>query len=172
MTGPWAVEKVNPPLGRRAIEPHLLLISEEIVSHSTECVTSQEGLMTVADVDSVAKAFHDGVANQDAGALASLYHDDARFLPPNMEPAEGPEAIRATMQQLLDMGGRSLDVEPLDVREAGNLTIEYGRYILGIEPEGGAAMTDVGKYVVVHETRGDETKILLDCFNSNSPPPA
>jgi hypothetical protein len=28
------------------------------------------------------------------------------------------------------------------------------------------------KYVVVHETRGDETKILLDCFNSNSPPPA
>jgi hypothetical protein len=43
---------------------------------------------------------------------------------------------------------------------------------LGIEPEGGEAMTDVGKYVVVHETRGDETKILLDCFNSNSPPPA
>jgi ketosteroid isomerase-like protein len=89
-----------------------------------------------------------------------------------MEPAEGREAIRAAFQQLLDMGGRSLDGEPLDVREAGNLTIEYGRYILGIEPEGGEAMTDVGKYVLVHETRGDETKILLDCFNSNSPLPA
>ena len=126
--------------------------------------------MTVADLDAVAKAFHDGVANQDAGALASLYHDDARFLPPNMAPAEDREAIRVAFQQLLDMGGRSLDVEPLDVREAGNLTIEYGRYILGIEPEGGSAMTDVGKYVLVHETRGDETKILLDCFNSNSPP--
>jgi uncharacterized protein (TIGR02246 family) len=128
--------------------------------------------MTVADVDAVAKAFHDGMANQDAGALASIYHDDARFLPPNMEPAEGGEAIRAAFQQLLDMGGRSLDVEPVDVREAGNLTIEYGRYILGIEPEGGEAMTDVGKYVVVHETRGDETKILPDSFNSNSPLPA
>ena len=172
MTGLWAVEKLNPALGRKAIEPHLLLISEEIVSHSTECATSQEGLMTVADVKAVAKAFHDGVANQDAAALASLYHDDGRFLPPNMEPAEGREAIRAAMQQLLDMGGRSLDAEAIEVREAGNLTIEYGRYILGIEPEGGEAMTDVGKYVVVHETRGDETKILLDCFNSNSPPPA
>ena len=63
-------------------------------------------------------------------------------------------------------------VEIVDVREAGNLTVEYGRYILGIEPEGGEAITDVGKYVVVHETRGGETKILLDCFNSNSPPPA
>ena len=70
------------------------------------------------------------------------------------------------------MGARSLDIEPVDVREGGNLTIEYGRYILRIEPEGGQAMTDVGKYVVVHETRDDETKILLDCFNSNSPLPA
>jgi ketosteroid isomerase-like protein len=137
MTGPWAVEKVNPPLGRRAIEPHLLLISEEIVSHSTECVTSQEGLMTVADVDSVAKAFHDGVANQDAGALASLYHDDARFLPPNMEPAEGPEAIRATMQQLLDMGGRSLDVEPIDVREAGTSRSNTAVISWGSNPKAG-----------------------------------
>jgi hypothetical protein len=34
-------------------------------------------------------------------------------------------------------------------------------------------MTDVGKYVVVHEDQGGgSTKILLDIFNSNSPPPA
>ena len=128
--------------------------------------------MTVAEVNAVAQAFHDGVANQDAEALASLYHDDARFLPPGMAPAEDPQAIRAAMQQLLDMGARSLDVEPIDVHEAGDFTIEYGRYTLGIEAEGGESMTDVGKYVVVHETRDGSTKILLDCFNSNSPPPA
>ena len=128
--------------------------------------------MTVAEVNAVAQAFHDGVANQDAAALASLYHDDARFLPPNMEPAEGRAAIEAAMQQLLGMGARSLDIEPIDLREAGDLTIEYGRYTLGIEAEGGELVTDVGKYVVIHETRGDgSTKILLDCFNSNSPLP-
>jgi ketosteroid isomerase-like protein len=77
------------------------------------------------------------------------------------------------MQQLLDMGARSLDIEPLDVRQAGEMTIEYGRYVLGIEPEGAGAITDVGKYVVVHETQHDgSTKITLDIFNSNSPPPA
>jgi uncharacterized protein (TIGR02246 family) len=128
--------------------------------------------MTVAEVDAVAQAFHEGVANQDAAALASLYHDDARFLAPGMEPAEGPEAIQAAMQQLLDMGAQSLDVEPLDVREAGDLTVEYGRYVLQVEPEGQEPMTDVGKYVVVHETRDGSTKIILDCFNSNSPPPS
>jgi uncharacterized protein (TIGR02246 family) len=129
--------------------------------------------MTVAEVNAVAQAFHDGVANQDAAALASLYHEDGRFLPPNMEPCEGRSAIQAAMQQLLGMGARSLDIEPIDVREAGDMTIEYGRYILGIEPEGAEAMSDVGKYVVVHETRRDgSTKIALDIFNSNSPLPA
>lgn len=129
--------------------------------------------MTVAEVDAVAQAFHDGVANRDAAALASLYHEDGRFLPPNMGPCEGREAIQSAMQQLLDMGARSLDVEPVEVREAGDVTIEYGRYTLGIEPEGAAAITDVGKYVVVHETRPDGvTKIALDIFNSNSPPAA
>jgi uncharacterized protein (TIGR02246 family) len=129
--------------------------------------------MTVAEVNAVAQAFHDGVANQDAAGLARLYAEDGRFLPPNMEPCEGPTAIQAAMQQLLDMGARSLDIEPLDVRPAGETTIEYGRYVLGIEPEGADAITDVGKYVVVHETQHDgSTKITLDIFNSNSPPPA
>lgn len=126
--------------------------------------------MTVAEVNAVAQAFHEGVANQDAAALASLYREDGRFLPPNMEPCEGREAIEAAMQGLLDMGARSLDIEPIDVREAGAVTIEYGRYVLGIEPEGAEAVTDVGKYVVVHEAQEDgSTKIVLDIFNSNTP---
>ena len=129
--------------------------------------------MTVAEVNAVAQAVHDGVANQDAAGLASLYAEDGRFLAPNMEPCEGRSAIQAAMQQLLDMGARSLDVEPLDVREAGEMTIEYGRYTLGIEPDGGAAVSDVGKYVVVHEAQHDgSTKIALDIFNSNAPLPA
>jgi uncharacterized protein (TIGR02246 family) len=129
--------------------------------------------MTVAEVNAIAQAFHEGVADQDAAALAALYQEDGRFLPPNMEPAEGREAIRGSMQLLLDMGVRSLDIEPIEAREAGDLTIEYGRYILGIEPEGAQAMTDVGKYVVVHEAQEDgSTKIVLDIFSSNSPPPA
>ena len=125
--------------------------------------------MTFAEVTTVAQAFHDGVASQDASALAALYHDDARFLAPDMEPAEGRPAIQAAMQALLDMGARSLDIEPVDVSEAGDMTIEYGRFALGIEAEG-ASLTQAGKYIVVYETRGSETKIVLDCFNGNGPP--
>ena len=126
--------------------------------------------MTVAEVNAVAQAFADGVANRDAAGLASLYADHGRFLPPGMDPCEGRAEIQAAMQQLLDMGATSLEIEPLDVREAGNLTIEYGRYTLGIEPAGAEAMTQVGKYVVVHEAQGDgSTKIAFDIFNANTP---
>jgi uncharacterized protein (TIGR02246 family) len=79
--------------------------------------------MSVAEVNALAQALHDGVANRDGEALASLYADEGRFLPPGMEPCEGREEIQAAMQQLLDMGARSLDIDPLDVREAGSLTI-------------------------------------------------
>jgi uncharacterized protein (TIGR02246 family) len=126
--------------------------------------------MNVAEVNALAQAFHDGVANRDAEALASLYADTGRFLPPGMEPSQGQAEIRAALQQLLDMGASSLDIEPLDVREAGNVTIEYGRYTLGIEPPGGESMTQVGKYVVVHEAQADgSTKIAFDIFNANTP---
>jgi ketosteroid isomerase-like protein len=91
-------------------------------------------------------------------------------LPPNIEPCEGRAAIQAAMEQLLDMGARSLDIEPIEVREAGDMTIEYGRYALGIQPEGAESVTDVGKYIVVHESQDDgSTKIVLDIFNSNLP---
>ena len=126
--------------------------------------------MTVAEVNAVAQAFADGLANRDVEGLASLYVDHGRFLAPGMEPCQGHAEIQAAMQQLLDMGGSSLEIEPLDVREAGNLTIEYGRYTLGIEPRGTEAMTQVGKYVVVHEAQGDgSTKIAFDIFNANTP---
>jgi len=126
--------------------------------------------MTVVEVGAIAQAFHDGVANRDATALASLYAENGKFLPPGMEPCEGRAQIQSAMQLLLDMGARSLDIEPLDVRETDNLAIEYGRYALRIEPEGNEAVTDVGKYLVVHERQaGGVTKIVYDIFNSNTP---
>ena len=91
-------------------------------------------------------------------------------MPPGMEPCEGRAEIQAAIQLLLDMGASSLDIEPLDVREAGNLTIDYGRYTLGIEPDGAERMTQVGSTFVVHEAQADgSTKIAYDIFNANTP---
>jgi uncharacterized protein (TIGR02246 family) len=126
--------------------------------------------MTVAEVNAIAQAFHDGVASQDAAAIAALYADDAKFLPPNFEPCEGRTAVQAWMEQMFQVGVSSLDIEPTETREAGDLTVEYGTYALGIEPDGAERMVDHGKYIVVHEAQDDgSTKIVFDIFNSNAP---
>jgi hypothetical protein len=40
----------------------------------------------------------------------------------------------------------------------------------GMEPKGSEALTDIGKYLVVHERQADgSTKIVDDIFNSNTP---
>lgn len=110
------------------------------------------------------------IAGERTTTLTGAYHEDARFLIPNAEPCEGREAIRAAWQQLLDIGADSLTLEPIEVREAGELTIEYGLYTLRVVAEGAEAMTDTGTYVVVHEARQDgSSKLSLDIFNSNLP---
>jgi ketosteroid isomerase-like protein len=127
---------------------------------------------TRVDVEAVAQAFHDGIKNKDAAALGSLYQENAKFLPPNMPVCEGRPAIQAAMQMLLDAGARSLDLEAIETRDEGAVTIEYGRFTLGIEPAGAPAVVDTGKYIVVHELRPDGTaKILYDIFNSDLPVP-
>jgi ketosteroid isomerase-like protein len=123
---------------------------------------------TRVDVEAIAQAFHDGVKNQDAAALSNLYHEDAKFLPPNMPACDGRWAIQAAMQALMDAGARSLDLETIEIRDEGMVSVEYGRFTLGMEPPGAPSMTDTGKYIVVHETRPDgSTKILYDIFNSD-----
>jgi hypothetical protein len=42
--------------------------------------------MPVSEVNVGAHAFNHGVANRDAAALASLYAENGRFLPPGMGP--------------------------------------------------------------------------------------
>ena len=72
--------------------------------------------MTVAEVNAVAQAFHDGVANQDAAALASLYADDARFLPPNMEPSERARRLQQDPARHLQLELAASDLEPRSPR--------------------------------------------------------
>jgi uncharacterized protein (TIGR02246 family) len=126
--------------------------------------------MTVAEVNAIAQAFSEGVANQDAAKLADLYEEDGKLLPPNFEPCEGKPAIQEWMEGMFQQGASELEIEPLDVQEAGELTIEYGRYTLTMRPPDGEAATDVGKYIVVHRSQDDgTTRIMLDIFNSNTP---
>ena len=95
------------------------------------------------------RRFMDAFNRGDIGAVAALYTEDARLLPPNSEVIKGREGIRAFWQAVKDMGVEEAALETMELQESGDRAVEIGAYRLQIRPPGGQAITDKGKYVVV-----------------------
>jgi ketosteroid isomerase-like protein len=91
---------------------------------------------------------------------------------------EGRAAIQATIQRMVEAGIRALDLQAIDVIEAGDLVIEIGRTTATIQPPGAKSLilllvgkrtlTKQGKSIVVWRRQKDGTlKIVADTFNSD-----
>jgi uncharacterized protein (TIGR02246 family) len=110
--------------------------------------------------------FMAAVARGDSGAVARLYAPGAQVMPPNGELAQGPEAIGALVQRLLDAGVKEAALESAEVEVRGDLAFETGRYTL--RGEGGADI-DNGKYVVIWKQEGADWRLYRDIWNSSRP---
>jgi len=116
------------------------------------------------------RRFADAAARGDARAMASVYTDDADFLPPNAETLKGPAAIERFWQGGIEMGIRDLEHETLRLEQAEGLAYEIGRYKLLLEPEGDAPVTDLARFVLVHKRQPDGTWLrTVEIFNRTSP---
>ena len=128
-------------------------------------------------VESAIRRYVEASNQGDVTTLASLYADDAMLLPPDHEPIQGREAIRAFWRQGTDAG---LEVTNLAVEVNGNLGYLVGQYHLPATDEEPA---DSGKYVMCLKRQRDGSwKVTADIWNQSgdtddddddsSPPPA
>jgi uncharacterized protein (TIGR02246 family) len=116
------------------------------------------------------RRFADAAARGDARAMASVYTDDADFLPPNAETLKGQAAIERFWQGGIEMGIRGVEHETLRLEQADGLAYEIGRYTLSFEPEGDAPVTDLARYVLVHSRQPDGSWLrAVEIFNRTSP---
>ena len=137
----------------------------------------QEKPVPVMDMAQVRQAieeanvkFGDAVRMADAAALASLYTEDARLLPPNSEMIEGKEGIEAFWGGGLEMGIKGAVLTTVDVLGLGDMVCEIGEYDLTIQPEGQEEIKDRGKYLVIWKKAADGTwKLHVDIWNTNLP---
>ncbi len=115
----------------------------------------------------------EAVKRGDPASVAALYTEDATLLAPNAEPIRGRQGIEAFFKAGMQMGIREATLETVDVEYLGAIAYEVGAYTMKIEPEGGEATTDKGKYVVVWKRQGDGPwRLAVDIWNTNTPPPA
>ena len=116
--------------------------------------------------DEARTAFEEALQLGDALAASALYADDARLLAPSAELFEGREAIAAFWRAGIESGVTHVELESLAVEERGDVAHEIGRYLLRLEPDGGDAVVDRGKYLLVHERQQDGSwRRAVEMFN-------
>ena len=124
-----------------------------------------------AEIDRSNQRMSDLVSRAAWDSIGTLYTSDAMVLAPNAPALEG-DSIKAFWRTGEAMGIKSLRLETTDVEVSGDLAVETGTYELGMQPAGGAAATDRGKYLVVWKRQDDGTwKIHRDIFNTSMPAP-
>ena len=137
----------------------------------------QEKPVPVMDMAQVQQAieeanikFGEAVRLGDAAALAGLYTEDAKLLPPNSEMIQGREGIETFWGGGLQMGIQDVILTTVEVLGMGDVVCEIGTYDLTIQPEGMDAIKDIGKYVVIWKKTADGSwKLHVDIWNTNSP---
>jgi len=108
------------------------------------------------------KSFNQG----DAEGLASLYSEDAKILPPNMDIVEGRSAIQTYWQGALDMGIKSFKGEMIDADSSGNLGYLVGKYILY---DSDNQELDQGRWISVLNNIDGKWKVHRDIFQRSTP---
>jgi ketosteroid isomerase-like protein len=125
---------------------------------------------TRAEIERLTEMFAKAVTNKDFAALGSFYEERARLLMPGVPLVEGRAAIQAAQQRMIEGGVQALELDIIDVIEAGDVAIEIGRITVTIQPPGAKTVIEKGKSVVVWRRQRDHIlKIAVDAFNSDAP---
>jgi uncharacterized protein (TIGR02246 family) len=116
------------------------------------------------------RRFVEAAARNDAATMASVYAEDADFVPPNAEPLRGTAAIEDFWHGGFEMGITSLDVETVRLEEAADLACEIGRYALHFGREDGVPVTDEATYLVMHKRQRDGSwRRMAEIFTWSTP---
>lgn len=106
----------------------------------------------------------------DAAALANLYAEDAKLMPPNSETIQGREGVAAYWTGGFQMGIKDIVLTTQDVMGMGDMVCEIGKAEVTIQPEGQEAIQDIGKYVVIWKKATDGTwQLYIDIWNTSLP---
>lgn len=116
-------------------------------------------------------AFVAALKGGDATAASAVYAEGARLLAPSAELLEGRAAIEAFWRAGIESGITAVELESLELSRRGRLAYEIGRYALRLEPAGGDAVLDRGKYLLVHAREADGSwRWAAEMFNPDAPP--
>jgi uncharacterized protein (TIGR02246 family) len=114
--------------------------------------------------ESVTMAFR----SKDAATMASLWTEDARFLPPGQEMITGRTGVQAFWQSGFDQGACDVVLESLEIKSlADGVAYEIGRNIVRVQTTDGSHMDVLGKSLCIFRRESDGVwRADVDMFNA------
>jgi ketosteroid isomerase-like protein len=118
----------------------------------------------IAAVEAVDAAFAAGMNAKDTSAVAALYTDDAKLMPPDAPILDGP-AIRSVIASLIAGGASDFVLSPALTEGAGTIA-----YTVGTATFAMGGKTESIKYAEVLRKGPDgKWRYAVDIFNSMAP---
>ena len=123
---------------------------------------AREGIRKFSE--SVTAAFR----SKDAATMASLWTEDARFLPPGGEMISGRSGVQAFWQSSFDRGACDVALESLEIKSlADGVAYEIGRNIVRVQTTDGSHMDVLGKSLCIFRRESDGVwRADVDIFNA------
>jgi len=115
-------------------------------------------------VEAGAKAFATCFGNSDTAGITSIYTEDGKLVPPNLDFVIGTADMQKFWDAHPDLGAKTLTLKTIEVEEHDDTAIELGEYDLG---QG----LDRGKYMIIWKCVDGTWKMHHDMWNSSLPVP-
>ncbi len=128
-----------------------------------------------ANLSSIRAAVADFMQSYNSGDVerfVALFDDDAIRFPPNSQPIEGIDRIRANTITIFETYDRDVTVNLIESRFSGDFAITRGTWAVRLTPksDGGETSEDVGSWLNV-SVRGEDGRwrISRNIWNSDQP---
>jgi uncharacterized protein (TIGR02246 family) len=108
-------------------------------------------------------------AKGDFKAVAEMYTETGRLLPPNSEVIEGRKAIEEFWRGVMSAGVKSIKLKSIEIEHCNDIVFEQGTATLFGKDN---AVIDRGKYLVMWKRAEGKWKLHRDCWNSSEPAPS
>jgi uncharacterized protein (TIGR02246 family) len=107
----------------------------------------------------------DAFKARDSAAIAKLYAENAKMLPPDASEVAGRQDIQQLWQGWIDGGLKDLTLDTSEVEASGDLAYEIGDFSLQA-PADDAMATITGNYLVVWKHGADDQwRLQVDTWN-------
>ncbi len=126
------------------------------------CATSQTPPDVTADIAAANDAFMTTFAGGDGAAVAELYTEDARLLPPGSDPVDGRAAIATFWQAVIDSGVAEARLMIDEVENFGDTAYEVSHYAM-YDADGN--VLGEGRYIVIWKRTDAGWKLHRDIWN-------